>query len=147
MDGSPEAFSRFMRFSLVGTALGAAMLEIAANPSQSLGFLFGGLWSAANFWALRRLIGEWMGPRRTWMLILAVNVKLPVLYGLGAWVLLSAPISVPMAAAGFHVPFAVLVAGAVADARRAARADGAANEDNPLDSEESISWRRNITKR
>jgi hypothetical protein len=73
--------------------------------NAAFGCLFGGVASALNLWILKCLIEETMGPRRPVRLFLLVGIKLPVFYGLGAFILLTMKIALLPALAAFQVPF------------------------------------------
>ena len=85
----------------------ALLTDMIFGLPYAVGVGFGGTWSAANLWVLKRLVGEWFGAQRVGFILLFIHIKLLGLYGIGAWVLWHAPISVGAAIIGFHVPLVV----------------------------------------
>lgn len=76
----------------------------------AVGFVCGLLWALANVWVMRLLVRGWLHvPRwRIWKLAGLLVLKIPILYSLGAVLLLS-PWSSPLAVlAGFSLWFLAL---------------------------------------
>jgi hypothetical protein len=90
------------------------ILWLSWDWGHALGFLFGGVWSATNLWAMKWLLTEYLKTDRNLLkLLIAAHIKLPVLYGVGALVLNTVPLSIGAGLAGFHVPFVLVVIEAI----------------------------------
>ena len=95
-------------------SLGIAIpLWIVWDLSHAAGFALGGIWSSINLWAWKGLFGEICENKRWWVVVVFVQLKLPVLYGVGAVLLLYTHLSVIAGLCGFQVPFVLLLAQAV----------------------------------
>lgn len=95
---------------VVANSLGAVVIiTILVWPILGLGAafgcLFGGTASALNLWIIKNLIEEAMGQCRPMRLFLLIGVKLPVFYGLGAYILLTMKVAMLPALGAFQVPF------------------------------------------
>ncbi|MBN2328414.1 MAG: hypothetical protein JXR73_14810 [Candidatus Omnitrophica bacterium] len=105
-----EDLKRVIRRSYIVTLACAGVIWMVWDGSHALGMLFGGLWSSVNIRAIQGLIEEICQARRIWVVALFAQIKLPVLYGMGALILLAAPLSIGAGIVGFHVPFVLIVA-------------------------------------
>ena len=77
-----------------------------------LGVVSGMGWAWANAWALTRLVSASFQPQHRWRQLALWVIKLPVLYLLGAWLLVS-PWSSPLGfLVGFSLWFVMLVVSA-----------------------------------
>ncbi len=85
----------------------SVVLILVWSQPVAYGFALGGVWSAANLWALKGLI-EAVVERHLWRIIIFSQLKLPILYGVGGFVLLKAPLSIPAAIVSFHIPFVIV---------------------------------------
>ena len=106
---------RVYGISLALALVGGAFLVVYQSPRIGAGFASAGAWSVANLWALERLIRLSVRPtgRRPLAIALALLVKLPVLYGLGALLVLEGGFAAMSLLAGFSIPLLVLVLKAV----------------------------------
>ncbi len=98
-------------YSLVLAGLAALVLAQTVSRPWGLGFAAAGVWSVANFWALERLMrmGVGPGPKDPVAIMIAGAVKAPVLYGLGAVIVVFGKFPPLSLIAGFSVPMTVLV--------------------------------------
>jgi hypothetical protein len=111
----PKDLTRLLFGASVITCVGASLLAVAWDVAHARGLLFGGLWSIANLWVLKGLLAAVVEARRCSRRVLGwMTLKLPLLYGVGAGVLLTVPLSVGAAIVGFHIPLAVILAGSIA---------------------------------
>ncbi len=106
----PEELNRVIRHAIYSVLLVSGILWIVWDVHHAAGFAFGGLWSSINLWVLQRLIGEVFHSRRIWKVALFAQLKLPVLYGIGALILMTVPLSIGAGICGFHIPFVLIVA-------------------------------------
>lgn len=106
------------------TFAGALALWWLWDGVHALGLLLGGVWSATNIWAIKELVGEICNARRSWKVALFAQLKLPVLYGIGACILWMVPISVGAGIAGFQIPFGMIVVESIVYGSRKARPAG-----------------------
>ncbi|MDP8244172.1 MAG: hypothetical protein P9L94_08840 [Candidatus Hinthialibacter antarcticus] len=116
---------------VVANSLGAIIiLSLLAWPvfglDAAFGCLFGGLASAVNLWLLKSLIEEAMGPCRSFRIFLYILVKLPVFYGLGAFILLTMKVALLPALAAFQVPFLFVLLESLRGGREAGPTETAA---------------------
>lgn len=109
----PEQFVRLLVHSALLTLFGGLVIAWMGGAALAYGFLFGGLWSTANFWVLKGLFEAILQKSPLWRVILWAQIKIPALYGLGAWILLTVPLSIVAALVGFHIPFLLLIVEAV----------------------------------
>jgi F-type H+-transporting ATPase subunit a len=113
MDG---AFLRRVYFmSALVAVLGGLLASQRLSGNWGLGFFLFALWSTANLWALEQLLRLVVRPagRQPLAILVASMVKLPILYGLGAWIALADRFPVASLMAGFSVPLAVITLKAV----------------------------------
>ncbi|MGC9327347.1 MAG: ATP synthase subunit I [Candidatus Hinthialibacter sp.] len=108
-----EDLKRVIWWSYMVTLACAGMLWMAWDGVHALGALFGGFWSTLNIWSIQRLLEEIFHARRIWVISLLAQIKLVILYGLGALILLTAPLSIGAVIAGFHIPFVLIVVEAI----------------------------------
>jgi len=101
--GPHELLRAIVRSFLIVLAF-SVLLAFIWSQSIAFGFAFGGIWSTVNFWTLKELI-EAVVHRHLLRIILFSQLKLPILYGLGGYVLLTFHLSVPAAIVAFHIPF------------------------------------------
>ena len=120
----PEVLSRLVRRSIAITLILAAGLWMGWDLPHALGFAFGGLWSAINWWVWKGLIGEIWLERRFWVVTGLIHLKLPVLYGVGAVVLWCAPLSVGAGLCGFQIPFILLVVESIHECKKSSASMG-----------------------
>jgi hypothetical protein len=84
------------------------------EPLPGRGFLFGGIWNTINLWVLKQLfVSIFDTPRLSMLTLFWLTIKIPLLYGTGAVILLTVPLSAGAGILGFHVPFAVLLMAAL----------------------------------
>ncbi len=105
----PEELGRLIKHALAVTLLFTAVIWCVSDTYHAVGFAFGGLWSSVNLWALKGLIEEIFQSRRLWFIALFAQLKLPILYGIGALILITVPLSIVTAVCGFNVPFILIV--------------------------------------
>jgi F-type H+-transporting ATPase subunit a len=118
---SPDAgldgvFLRRVYFmSALVAVLGGLLASQRLSSAWGLGFFLFALWSTANLWALAQLLRLVVRPagRQPLAILVASTVKLPILYGVGAWIALSGRFPVTSLMAGFSVPLAVIFLKAV----------------------------------
>lgn len=113
-----EALARVILRSYGISAIGALIVWILWDANRAAGLLFGGVWSATNLWAIKNLVEEICQTRRPWFLALVAQVKMPVLYGVGAWILVHCPLSIGVGIIGFHIPFILTLIESVYHVRR-----------------------------
>ena len=98
--------------SYVVTGFLAVLIGAGAGWFCAKGFLFGGVWSATNMWALKFLAVEYFKTEKDKKgfirLIAAFNIKIVLLYGVGTLLLVTVPMSILAGLAGFQVPFFLL---------------------------------------
>lgn len=93
------------------------------DGSHAVGLAFGGIWSTTNLLVLKWLLTEIFSQQRNVLKVfIAAQIKIPVLYGLGVLVLLYVPLSIGAAIVGFHIPFLLVLAGAVRTRNREMKA-------------------------
>jgi F-type H+-transporting ATPase subunit a len=116
-DASPDAgidgafLRRVYIMSAIVAVLGGVLASQRLGGSWGLGFFLYAIWSTANLWALEQLLRLVVRPsgRQPLAILVASTVKLPLLYGLGAWIALSGDFPATALMAGFSVPLAVIV--------------------------------------
>ena len=86
---------------------------VVLGASAGTGFLFGGIWNTINLWVLKQLFVSILIPRLSMLTLFWLTIKIPLLYGTGAVILLTVPLSAGAGILGFHVPFAVLLMAAL----------------------------------
>jgi len=105
----PSFLRRVLRGSLVVSALGGLVGASLVSGDWGLGFAAFGLWATANIWALARVLRLLVGPRRSPVeLILALVLKMPVLYGVGFLLLWQGGFPPVSVVCGISVPLAVI---------------------------------------
>jgi hypothetical protein len=116
-----EGLARVIRRSYWVSAVAALILWIFWDAEHAFGLLGGGVWSATNLWAIKNLVEELCKSCRPWILALLAQIKMPVLYGVAALILLKVPLSVGAGIIGFHIPFVLIVGESVYHVRRDTR--------------------------
>ena len=98
-------------YSLIFAVLGAAIGYLYGGPRWGAGVLVGGLWSAANFKALEQLIRLALRPtgRSPMAIAIAMLIKAPLLYGIGALIVLKGGFPAESLIVGFSFPLIVVV--------------------------------------
>ncbi len=109
----PEWLTRIIRRSYLVTLVSSVFLWMVWDWPHALGAAFGGFWCAANLWALKGLVEGICQYRSAWRVFFFAQIKIPVLYGMGFFVLITVPLSVGAAIFGFNIPFILLVFEAV----------------------------------
>lgn len=102
---TPKDINRVVANSLGAVVIIAALVWPLFGLGAAFGCLFGGAASALNLWIIKNLIEEAMGLYRPMRLFLLIGVKLPVFYGLGAYILLTMKVALLPALGAFQVPF------------------------------------------
>lgn len=105
LDGiKPVLLRSFLVTVIISVIAGAGLGWFYAK-----GLLFGGVWSAANLWAIKFLAIEYFKidkeRKNIVRLLIAFHVKVVLLYGIGAFFLMTVPMSVMAGVCGFHIPF------------------------------------------
>ena len=108
-----EGLARVLRRSYWVTILCALIIWIFWDESHALGVAFGGLWSTTNIWAIKGLFENICNSGSIFNIALFAHLKMPILYGVGALVLFTVPLSIGAGIFGFHIPFILIVAEAV----------------------------------
>ena len=121
-----KELSQVIRHSVAVTLLVFVPLWLIVDFHHALGLAFGGLWSSANLWALKGLIEAIFQSRGFWSIAWFAQLKIPLLYGIGALVLLKVPLSVGAGIVGFHIPFVLIVVEAVYWQQKQTRTPGTA---------------------
>jgi hypothetical protein len=93
----------------VAVVLAALLWPLTGGP-WALCFLASAVWAAANLWALGRLLDAIVMRRPLVQGFLALQVKLGVLFGGGAALVLAPFFMASAFLVGFHVVFAVIAA-------------------------------------
>lgn len=109
----PNELSRVIRHAAVVTLILTVPLWLMWDFSHALGFVFAGFWSSANLWVLKRLIEAVFQSKGLWLVALLAQLKIPLLYGIGALILWKVPMSIGAAIMGFHIPFILIVVEAI----------------------------------
>lgn len=101
---------RVYLMSVLMAVLGGLLFGQRMGGAWGLGFFLYGMWSTANLWALEQLLRLVVRPdgRQPLPILVAGAVKLPILYGLGAWIALKGDYPATSLMAGFSVPLAVI---------------------------------------
>lgn len=103
-----ERLPKLFLISVVFSVVLAIPLAFFAGYSSAFGLVFGGVWSSLNLLIWKILIAEFFGPKRHLLLPLIIIVKIPLLYGLGLFVIQTVSISLFWGIIGFHIPFIVV---------------------------------------
>ncbi|MEW6239146.1 MAG: hypothetical protein AB1656_27505 [Candidatus Omnitrophota bacterium] len=103
-----EQLNRLLVIALAVSLLGSFIAAPMSGGMGMLGFAFGGVWSTLNVWAWKALVQEIFGPRRHYAISLIFFVKIPLLYMMGAFLVIRYPASLMWGAAGFQTPFLVI---------------------------------------
>lgn len=109
----PNDLTKLISRSFIVTLLVGAIMAVFFDRTYAIGFLFGGLWNSINLFALKVLVEEFFHQRRPVVVFGFILIKLPILYGGGALILMNVPLSILTALIGFHVPFGIIVFEAV----------------------------------
>ena len=96
--------------SLLFTVLGGMLASYAKGFAFGGAFVVAALWSTANFWALEQLMRLVISPQRDGLkLVLALAVKIPVLYGSLLLILFKGGFTAIPLFIGFSLPLWILV--------------------------------------
>ncbi len=112
---NPGLDERFLRrvgvASLLLSGLGGLFGAYFLGWRWGLGFAAAGVWSVLNLKALEHLIGLSVRPegRRPWPIVGAILIKLPVLYGIGALIVIKGRLPLGSILCGLAVPTLVMV--------------------------------------
>lgn len=106
-----EFLRRVHFMSLILAAILGAVGATRISGSFGLGFFAFAVWSTANLWALQWLLGQIVRPAGAdkGRLVLALLVKIPLVYAVGALLALRGGFPASAIFAGFSLPFAVIV--------------------------------------
>jgi len=106
-----EWFNHVLIWSGVITVLVYVFMSVYSRIDWANGILVGSLWNIANLWLIKwLLVGGLVTPRKPIrQLLLGVLIKFPLLYGTGAWLMMSGQFPILSLMVGFHVPFAVII--------------------------------------
>ena len=110
--GVDRSFLRRVHLTgVVLSLLGAFFLAAYQSTAFALGFLCMSMWSIANLWTLERLMREVLRPegRSAPHILVALAVKLPVLYALLVVLLMKTSFPAASLLIGLSVPLAVIV--------------------------------------
>lgn len=106
----PEQLIRLLPVSFLTTLVAGLFLYIVGYSEEALGLLVGGIWSTLNIWALYHLFYEAFFKHRLAIVLCWLQLKVPLLYGLGYTALHFLTFDFLWAIAGFHIPiFVVLI--------------------------------------
>jgi hypothetical protein len=104
-----DSLIRLLPLSFALSILTSAAVYLSGYPEGALGVLLGGVWSTANFWAIYKLFFEAFFGRRPILAMLWLQLKVPVLYGLGYIFMKLLTFDFIWAIVGFHIPFMIFM--------------------------------------
>jgi hypothetical protein len=110
--GVDDRFLRRVRWISLGLALVlGGFLTVRVGVRWGGGFAASALWSTANLWALERLIRLAVRPagRQLGAILVALLVKIPLLYAVGIFLALRGGFPARSLLAGFSLPLLVIV--------------------------------------
>lgn len=106
-----DRFLRQVRWYSLGMAVVlGGLLMLRVHPRFGAGFALAGIWGAANLWALEHLIRLSLRPsgRQPLAIALALLVKLPLLYAVGAALALTGAFPARALVLGVSLPLLVM---------------------------------------
>lgn len=113
-----DCLLRLLPLSYALSVITSAAVYFSGYPEGALGVFLGGVWSTANFWAIYKLFHEAFFGRRPALAMIWLQLKVPVLYGLGYVALKTLTFDFLWAIFGFHIPFFIFMVWGILQSRK-----------------------------
>lgn len=116
-----DSLLRLLPLSYAITIVATFVFYLVGYPAGALGLLVGGVWSTSNFWVLYQLFYQSFFQKNPLLVFLWLQLKIPVLYGLGYIALKLLTIDYIFAIIGFHIPFMIFFVWGIWNNRKVAK--------------------------